>query len=1130
MKKKILAILISFLMGITAIPEVCLASDANEFAQVQDGEILQIENEITHINSAYDSVVQENDLLTVSEQEEAVLLASEASQSCTSIAEAGEELRKLLKERICNISINYVTSDEVDETLLEEIFDYAVGQTGNAAEGDYIRFQYAGWSAGYSGYNENGVNYLTLSYAVTYYTTKEQEEAVDAKVAAVLEKLHLDGKSDYQKIKAIYDYICKNVTYDYANLEDDSYQLKFTAYAALVNGTAVCQGYANLLYRLLLESGIDARIIEGTGNGENHAWNIAKAGESYYCLDATWDAGCETYSYFLKGKSNFSDHQPKEDYLSEAFTSVYTISDMDATVSDDGNGEGGDHQPAAVETWQDHAADAFSGGNGTKESPYQIDSAEELALLAKKVNEYDPNYNEACYILTNHIDLSDYEWMPIGNGTKNFDDSGDNNFFYGTFDGNDYSIKNLHIRSDLGIWYYGLFGGSSGNLKNIVLEGAEISVDSVDAGWQAENGMGAIIHVGGLAGCQQKLRNTAQIENCVVDADIEIKTLMSLNCGTVAGSLNYAGIVNTKATGKVECASKRAIWAGGFLGDIANETTVENCCFEGTVSSTNNGIITEFEDMDEGYSYLHYIGGFVGCAGRANRDITMRNCYAKAQVTGSSDKYVDAGGFAGVKEIVYGKACYQNLYCDATVYVDDVIGISETHNFISNNTILKHEDSADKVVIENCFYIEENKICVFQENNGDMSVTEDSVYEMDSIDLEDFMKNILKMDTSVWNLSSAQLPVLKIEEPFIAIGLEKVVPRNMEEQVHVKVKNGADISNLVWKSSDETIATVDETGKVHGMKQGTVTITVTGEGMSRSCEVSVTDCNYILSESREADCTEQGVKTYVCKDCGDSYTESIPAAGHQNIGIRNQKSPTCTEAGYTGDTYCKDCKEVIKQGNSIAAKGHVWDGGVIAREATYTEEGEIVYTCTVCNSTKKETITAKSVPGAGTILELSDASYKVTKAGTKNGTVEYLKTKSKSTTIKVPSTIKADGITYKVTSIASKAFWKNTKIKKVTIGNNVIKIGDKAFYGCKKLTAVTIGTGLTTIGKQAFYNDKALKTLTIKSTKLKSVGKQAFKGIHSQAKIKVPQKKLAAYQKKVLKNKGQGKKVRIVKL
>ena len=74
----------------------------------------------------------------------------------------------------------------------------------------------------------------------------------------------------------------------------------FTAYGALIDRTCVCQGYAALLYRLLLELGVDNRVLTGTGNGGGHAWNIVELDDVYYNVDPTWDAGRTEYDYFLK--------------------------------------------------------------------------------------------------------------------------------------------------------------------------------------------------------------------------------------------------------------------------------------------------------------------------------------------------------------------------------------------------------------------------------------------------------------------------------------------------------------------------------------------------------------------------------------------------------------------------------------------------------------------------------------------------------------------------------------------------------------------------------------------------------------------------------------------------------------
>lgn len=170
-----------------------------------------------------------------------------------------------------------------------------------------------------------GLYYFTVKYSVTYYTDFNQEQQVSARVSQVLSSLGLTGQNDYTKIKKIYDYICSNVTYDYSHLSDPTYQLQYTAYAALINGTSVCQGYAVLFYRMALQSGVDARLISGTGNGGPHAWNIVKIGSYYYNLDSTWDAGNSYYYYFLKNDSSFGNHGRDLDYATPEFYQRYPM-------------------------------------------------------------------------------------------------------------------------------------------------------------------------------------------------------------------------------------------------------------------------------------------------------------------------------------------------------------------------------------------------------------------------------------------------------------------------------------------------------------------------------------------------------------------------------------------------------------------------------------------------------------------------------------------------------------------------------------------------------------------------------------------------------------------------------------
>ena len=128
-----------------------------------------------------------------------------------------------------------------------------------------------------------------------------------------------------------------------------------------------------------------------------------------------------------------------------------------------------------------------------------------------------------------------------------------------------------------------------------------------------------------------------------------------------------------------------------------------------------------------------------------------------------------------------------------------------------------------------------------------------------------------------------------------------------------------------------------------------------------------------------------------------------------------------------------------------------------------------------------------SMPKKGDILTLgkkaSKAKYKVTS----EDTVSYYRSKVPAgiTKADVPDTVSISGKTYKVTAIASKAFQRNKKLEKITVGKYVTKIHAKAFSGCNKLAALTFQTTkLDTIGKKAFLGCKKLKTFTLKSKKL----------------------------------------------
>ena len=236
--------------------------------------------------------------------------------------------------------------------------------------------------------------------------------------------------------------------------------------------------------------------------------------------------------------------------------------------------------------------------------------------------------------------------------------------------------------------------------------------------------------------------------------------------------------------------------------------------------------------------------------------------------------------------------------------------------------------------------------------------------------------------------------------------------------------------------------------------------------------------------SKDPTCTEKGSKTYTCAVCRETKTEEIPATGHQNKEVRDKKAATCTKAGYTGDTYCKDCGELLKTGKETDALGHTWGKGKVTRKSTYTAAGQLTYTCSRCG--EKRVITTKKLfyPKAGTKYTVAGCQYKVIKAGAE---VSLVGTNKNAKSVTIPAVIKVKGVTYKVTSIGTKAFNGSKKLKKVTIGINIKKISNNAFFKCKSLKTVTIKSVLLTkktASKKAFIGGLGIWVALIRKLKL----------------------------------------------
>ncbi|MGE9975804.1 transglutaminase domain-containing protein [Coprococcus catus] len=268
----------------------------------------------------------------------------------TSEEEVVAQIREAMTKRQESIDIYYKVP-EYKNGMVTELVKKAMVHTGKPKEGDYIFWQFENVDANGGYYTDSeGMCCIEVTYTITYFTNAEQEAAFDKRLEEVLEELDAADQNDYQKIKAIYNYICTHVEYDTENQDDDEYLLKHTAYAALLDGKAVCQGYALLFYRMALELGVDNRLIPGTGNSDTHGWNIVELNHIYYNVDTTWDAGESEYEFFLKCDANFVRHTRNDDYATDEFYEAYPMAEEDYTLPE--ICQSGEHQYQAFFDWE----------------------------------------------------------------------------------------------------------------------------------------------------------------------------------------------------------------------------------------------------------------------------------------------------------------------------------------------------------------------------------------------------------------------------------------------------------------------------------------------------------------------------------------------------------------------------------------------------------------------------------------------------------------------------------------------------------------------------------------------------------------------------------------------------------
>lgn len=245
--------------------------------------------------------------------------------SYTNVEASAQLTEKTLPAAMIESISNYETSAEFqyvgDTKKLNAVISGAINQLRQ--QDPYTHLNLSKWQASYKGTTKE----VTITFKFTYLTDAAKEAYVDEQVKKLTASIIKGAKTDYDKVKAIHDYIVLNATYN-----KNTKSSQHIAYTMLTEKKGVCQSYATLAYRLLTEAGIDTKIAIGHAKKELHSWNMVKVGGKWYHMDVTFDdpinnkSNLINYDFFLTTDAQMKKtHQWEKNSIPVATSKTYAV-------------------------------------------------------------------------------------------------------------------------------------------------------------------------------------------------------------------------------------------------------------------------------------------------------------------------------------------------------------------------------------------------------------------------------------------------------------------------------------------------------------------------------------------------------------------------------------------------------------------------------------------------------------------------------------------------------------------------------------------------------------------------------------------------------------------------------------
>ena len=831
-------------------------------------------------------------------------------------------------------------NDQVNKDLENEVYKE---ETGDPKGGHTMASMGGGLTNIYDiTYSESEKAYIgEVTGSGGYGSKKERYDQAVKKLNEIIKNLNLDGKSDYEKFKAVTNWIVSNVRYD----EDNETKYQHDLTGAVLEGLAVCDGYAGTFYYMANAVGLNALFEDGITNSNRirHAWNLVEIDGTYYYADPT-------NAYFKKDGEPGKELLPGQKYL----FSLYTPDDT--TIEN---------------TYKNISQDDYLKEHSVCKGKHELGTAEKSKGATCTTAGYT---SHKCTVPG--CNYEEYEWIePLGHewskeGTVTQEQSCENPEIT-TYKCERTDIwpackatKQVETKPALGhTWNEGKITKEATCTET----GVKTYTCSRCGGTKTEEIPKLSEHTWGeWTITNQPTCKTYGVKQrrCKVCNELDIETIAKTDHKWILESTTPA----TCGIGEIQhykcsvCGKTKDVTLDNPLSHAwdSGKVTKEPTCTETgikTFTCTNCG--TTREETINATGHLHKEtknqkaatcteDGYTG-------DIYCSDCGTKLE----SGTVINKLGHTWDNGVITKEATETEegikTYTCKTCGETKTESIPVTSHHWDQGTITKKAtctENGEKTyhcTDEECDKTYVETIPATGHQHTELRDKKAATCEEDGYSGNTYCKDcgqliskgaVVKATGHSWDSGKVTEAATCKKE-----GTKTYTCKNCGETKTESIPK----TEHQW---DNGKVTKEATCKEEGSK--TYTCSICGD--TKTEVIPKKDHTWDEGKvTKKATCTEDGLKVYTCKSCGETKEEALKATGHQHTELRNEKKATCTEEGYTGDTYCTDCGELIKKGSVTEKANHNWQ---LTKEekATCEKDGSKTYTCADCKETKTETI------------------------------------------------------------------------------------------------------------------------------------------------------------------------------